>query len=201
MTDEERGLPLCKYAKVCEDLVLRLWIKRASGLVQYEDTRIAHKGARQGDLLPLASTELCAVLEPAPQHGIITIGQPFDDLAGPTLLGRCSNQFLVLDLAHTSDADILACAHIIMHVILEDNAHLLTQLFQIILFDVTATYQNITLVRVIEAREQLDDGSLACPITPNQGDGLSYPDGEAHILERGLRLGIFAGIGKAHIAT
>src|SRR5205807_5880219 len=51
-----------------------------------------------------------------------------------------------------------------------------------------------------EARQQLDDSSFARSVASDQRNGLPRVERETHVFERGLRLGVFAGIGKTDIA-
>src|SRR5262249_40356824 len=76
--DEDRGFACCQLAETSKDLILRLRIKRAGWFIQDKELRITHKRARKGDLLPFAARELLALLEPFPQHAVVTRWQPLD---------------------------------------------------------------------------------------------------------------------------
>ena len=65
------ALPCGEPADVLEDLPLGLGVEGAGRLVEDEDLRVAHEGARQGDLLPLADAQLLAVLEPLAQDRVV----------------------------------------------------------------------------------------------------------------------------------
>src|SRR5205807_1717663 len=88
VADEDCRFPPGQRAKVGEDLVLGLRIKSAGRLVEHENTGIAHECSRQRNLLPLAATQLCAllqVLKPPPKHRVVALRELLDDGVGRAL--------------------------------------------------------------------------------------------------------------------
>src|SRR5260370_17815590 len=86
-----------------KDLVLGVGIEGAGWLVQHKNTGIAHESTRQGNLLPLTTTQLGAilqVLEPPPKHRVVALGQSLNHGAVPALAPGAHAQFSVLDLLH-----------------------------------------------------------------------------------------------------
>ena len=68
--------PARERAEALEDGVLGLGVERGGRLVEDEDVGLlAHEGARERDLLPLAAGELDAVLEPAAELRVEPFGQ------------------------------------------------------------------------------------------------------------------------------
>src|SRR5688572_32922394 len=58
--DEERGLARAQLLEAAKHLELRARVERRGGLVEDEDLRVAHVGARDGDLLPFAAGQVDA---------------------------------------------------------------------------------------------------------------------------------------------
>src|SRR5581483_695509 len=67
VADEDGGFTGGKVAELRKDFVFRPGIERTGRLVEDQDTRLAHEGAGESDLLPLTAAQLRAVLPPAPQ--------------------------------------------------------------------------------------------------------------------------------------
>ena len=80
VADEDHGTTPRQLADVLEDAPLRHRVEGAGRLVEHEHVGVAHEGARQRHLLPLADRELLAVLEPLAQHRVVAGAQPLDDL-------------------------------------------------------------------------------------------------------------------------
>src|SRR5260370_22751304 len=86
VADEDGRLPPGQRAKVRKDLMLSLRIESTGWLVEYENTGISHECPRQRNLLPLAATQLRAllqVLKPSPMYRVLAVPHPFDDVVGP----------------------------------------------------------------------------------------------------------------------
>src|SRR5260370_5356032 len=163
----------------------------AGRLVQQKNTGIAHESTRQGNLLPLTTTQLGAilqVLEPAPKHRVVALGQSLNHGAGPALARGAHDQFSVLDLVHAPYADILMRGHVVVHIILEDHAYLLAQLLQVVLLDIAPADQDIALIRVIQAREQFYQGGLRGTVASDQRNSLTRMYAETDMLRGRLLL-------------
>ncbi len=171
VADEDGRLPPGQRAKVRKDLMLSLRIESTGWLVEYENTGISHECPRQRNLLPLAATQLRAllqVLKPPPKHRVVAMREPFDDGVGPALARGALDEFPLFDLVHTPHADVFLRSHVVVHIILEDHANLFTQFLQVIFFDIAAADQDLALIRVVQTRKELDQRCLACTVAPNQ---------------------------------
>src|ERR1700722_18231796 len=68
-------------SKMFENLRLGARVHRRSRLVEYQNIRVsAHEGTRQGDLLPLATGQFLAVLEPFSQLCAVAARQLLDEV-------------------------------------------------------------------------------------------------------------------------
>ena len=122
--------PSGELADVLEHVPLGLGVERAGGLVEHQDLRVAHEGAGERDLLPLADAQLLAVLEPLAEQRVVAVAQAADDLVGAGVAGGgldgrvVSGASAQVDVAH---ADVLARRELVLGEVLEDHAHLAAQ--------------------------------------------------------------------------
>src|SRR2546422_7463576 len=109
---------------------------------------VAHVGAPQRHLLPLAPRQLHPALEAAPQHVIVTLFEPERDRIGEAATRRRAHSLLVvqrLDLAHP---DVLLEDEIVADEVLEDDADVPAQAAQVVVAQIDAVEQDAALVRV-----------------------------------------------------
>src|SRR5260370_23510499 len=173
----------------------------AGRLVQQKNTGLPHERTRQGNLLPLTTTQLGAilqVLEPAPKHRVVALGQSLNHGAGPALARGAHDQFSVLDLVHAPYADILMRGHVVVHIILEDYAYLLAQFLQVVLLDIAPAYQDIALILAIQPREQFYQGGLPGTVASDQRNSFTRLAGATYMLQCRLRLGVLPLIGQIY---
>ena len=203
VADEDCRFPPGQRAKVGEDLVLGLRIKSAGRLVEHENTGIAHECSRQRNLLPLAATQLCAllqVLKPPPKHRVVALRELLDDGVGPALARGTFDQFPLFDLVHAPYADVFLRSHVVVHIILEDHANLFAQILQVVFFDIATADQDLASIRVVQTRKELDQRCLARAVAPNKRYGLTCAYGETHVFQGRVCLGVLPWIGEADIA-
>src|SRR6267378_4319728 len=144
-----------------EQLVLGLGIERGGGLVEHQDLRVAHEGARQGDLLPLAAGELLSILEPAAQHGVDLLRELLDDRSGAAVLHRALDARAVFQSRDPAHADVLSRRPLVADEILEEDADAIAQVPYVHVAQVDSAVIDGAFGRVVEAHEQLDERALA----------------------------------------
>src|SRR5262249_8926119 len=100
----------------------------------------------------------------------------------------------VFHFVDAADANILQGAHIVPHEILEDDGNLAGVVVQVVLAQVHAVEKNRAFRRIIEAREQLDDGGFALAVFADKGHAFALIEAEIQIAQDGaLRAGISEG--------
>src|SRR5947209_763744 len=137
VADENGGFTFGELAELCEYFVFGLSIESTGRLVQHKNTSIAHESSCQCNLLPLTAAQLSAIFEvfkPAPKHGIVTIRKFLDYSASSAFACSTHHQISLLNMLYSPYSDILLRSHIVIHVILEDDAYFFAKLLQIILF-------------------------------------------------------------------
>src|SRR5579859_3953758 len=200
MADKNGCFAFGQDAKLGEDIVLGLCVERTGWLIQDKYTRVAHKCSSKGNLLPFAAAQLSAIFEPFAEHRLVTFRQFRNGRVGSAFLRSSVDKLKIFDLTHPPNADVLTRIQMISHIVLENDAYFIAQIFQIIFFDIAATYANITFVGVIETRQQFDNSRLARAIASNQRDSLSRIERKAHVFQSGFCFRVFARIGKTNIA-
>src|ERR1700722_10661057 len=184
-------------AKMFEDLRLRARIHRRGRLVEHQDVRIsAHEGARQRDLLPLATGKFLPVLEPFPQLRAVATRQLLDEVRGAALLGRLLPALLVFEVALVAGTDVLAHQHLVAGEILEDHTDARAQRILAPLRQWQPIDQYAARIGIIEPREQLDQGGLARTVLTHQRETAAGLQMQVYVDQRRLRR---PGIGKAHM--
>ena len=85
--DDDRHAARHQRVEAHEDVVLGARVERRRRLVENEQLRVAHVGARERDLLPLAAGQIDAVVESAPEHLPVRAGQTRKQRRRERLLG------------------------------------------------------------------------------------------------------------------
>ena len=112
--------------------MFRLGVERGGGLVQHQQLgAIAHEGAGERDLLPLAARQLVALLEPAAQHGVELLRQLVDHRPRSGAIDRRVDARPVRDGVHLAQPDVLQGRELVLHVILEEDADAVAQVARI----------------------------------------------------------------------
>ena len=101
-------MPSAEVAEALEHLGLGARVERGGRLVEDEQVGVAHVGAGDGDLLPLAAREVDAAVEALAERLVVAVRQACDDVVGEAALGRALRCAAVVDVLDAADADILA---------------------------------------------------------------------------------------------
>src|SRR4029078_8776416 len=102
MRNQNRHFPFRQLFEALKNLIFRLRIQGCGGLVEYQNLRIAHEGARQRDSLPLTERQLMSSVKPATERCLITVREFFNDRVSAALTRRSDHFFHLvrcLDLA------------------------------------------------------------------------------------------------------
>lgn len=177
MRDYNDGTPLFDGIDRGLDLFGGDGIKAGGRLVEEDNRWILDKHTGDGDTLLLATTELegCRLETMRQGHDLIVdIG-----LAGGT------NHIVVCGL-RTTIADIFFDSAIEDMILLEYEAHVLTQPLGIPLIEAHAIEGDAALLGLVELVEQIDDGALASATKTYKGGNLATRDAHGDI-EEGLR--------------
>ena len=154
--------------------------------------RIAKIGAGQCELLPFAAGEIDAALEAAAQHLIVAALQLGDYTGGQALLSRILDFFGRVGNFNAAHGDVFARRHLVAHEVLEDDADLRVQIVQVVFAQIDAIEQNLAFGRIVEPRDELDDGGLALAVFADERDALAGAEGEVEVAEDaavGARIG------------
>ena len=156
--------------------MLGFGVDRGGGVVQDEDARVHQQGAGDGDALFLPAGEGDAALADA---GVVASGSCQDEFVR---LGGCGSlDDLLIGGAGAAEGDVFADGSGEEGRLLEDDADLAAQGLQGGAADVDAVDQDAAGGRVVEAREQVDDGGFAGAGGAEQGDHLAGLDVEVDI--------------------
>ena len=156
MADDNHSATLLETFQRLHDHRLASKVDGARGLVQNEHRAVLQKGAGDGDALALATREL----DPALSHlGVIAPGEPDYELVGVCRLGR-RDQFVFGSLG-LRVADVLGEAGREEHRVLRHDRELTSEVRQLEVAEVDAVEPDLTLRRVVEPREQIDQRALA----------------------------------------
>ena len=79
---------------------------------------------------------------------------------------------LLVRAVDAADGDVLPRGHLVAHEVLEDDADLAMEIFELVVAEVHAVEQDLPFGRVVETRDQLDDGGLALAVLADQCDAL-----------------------------
>src|SRR5580704_5210792 len=196
MRNQQCHLSLGEFGKSLKDFVLRPGIQRRGRLVENENLRVPQISARQRDLLPLAARKIGAALEPATQQLVVAVWQLANYAFRQALLRRRTNAEGVVLLFNAPDRDVLARGHVVAHEVLEDDADLFPNIFEVVIAQVHAIQQNPTTSRVIKPSEQLYDRGLPLAVFADKRDALGRPQAEADVAQNLPRL---AGIVEGNV--
>ncbi len=186
MRDEDGGPLGGELLQPREQLVLGLRIERGGGLVEHQDLRVAHEGARQGDLLPLAAGELLSLLEPAAEHGVDLLRELLDDRSGAAVFHRALDATAVFQGRDPADADVLSRRPLVADEILEEDADAVAQVPDVHVAQVDSAVIDGAFGRVVEAHEQLDQRALAGAVFAHQRHLLAGREPERHSAQHPL---------------
>ncbi len=159
-------------------------VERRGRLVEDQDVGIAHVGAGDGDLLPLAAGELDAGLEAPSDELVVARRQALDHLVGEAAPRRFADALAIVAGLDPADGDVLAGGQVVAHEVLEDDADVAAQRGEVVIAQVAAVEQDPALVRVVEPRQELDQRRLAGAVLADQRQHLAGPQLEGEVAHR-----------------
>eukprot|EP00445_Apocalathium_hangoei_P058498 CAMPEP_0204102372 /NCGR_PEP_ID=MMETSP0360-20130528/194947_1 /ASSEMBLY_ACC=CAM_ASM_000342 /TAXON_ID=268821 /ORGANISM="Scrippsiella Hangoei, Strain SHTV-5" /LENGTH=402 /DNA_ID=CAMNT_0051051787 /DNA_START=117 /DNA_END=1322 /DNA_ORIENTATION=+ len=172
-----------RVVECCLDYTLGLRVQGAGGLVQQHDRRVPDNGARDGQALLLATTELDAsftsvrlqlareVLDERPSVGLEARRLELHVRDGLTAQAWQSVDNVFPDRGGEQD------------VILRDDRHVLPQKVNVVLSNVPTVKQDLTGVWLIEAFYQLDARALAASCGADESHLLPTVDRERELVQ------------------
>mmetsp|Transcript_13819 Transcript_13819/g.44791 ORF Transcript_13819/g.44791 Transcript_13819/m.44791 type:complete len:495 (+) Transcript_13819:233-1717(+) len=178
-----RPAALHHLVECCLDYTLGLRVQGAGGLVQQHDRRVPDNGARDGQALLLATTELDAsftsvrlqlareVLDERPSVGLEARRLELHVRDGLTAQAWQSVDNVFPDRGGEQD------------VILRDDRHVLPQKVNVVLSNVPTVKQDLTGVWLIEAFYQLDARALAASCGADESHLLPTVDRERELVQ------------------
>ena len=159
--DQHRRAAVREFLEALEDLELAARIERGGGFVEDHHLRIAHVGARDRDLLPLAAGQVDAGAEAAADDLVVAVRQCRDHFIGERAPRRFFDALAVVHRVDLADADVLRRGEVVAHEVLEDHADVRAQVVEVVVAQIAAVEQDAAFVGVVQAREQFDERGLA----------------------------------------
>ena len=156
MRDDEDGAALGDLAHVLLDDALALVVERARGLIEDQDARVGHQGARNGDPLALPPGERSA---PLAHRGVVALGQLQNEVMGAGERG--SSDHALHGNGWIDERDVVAHRSVEQHVLLQHHADLTAQPGDVDHREVDAVHQHASALRDIEALDELGERALA----------------------------------------
>ena len=181
MGDDEGGAPGHQLLQRRLNLTLGAGVHAAGGLVQDEDAGIGQHGPGDGEKLALALAQARA---PLAQHGVITLGQSFDEIVGVGQFGRGHHLFIAG--VGSAKADVVHHRVVEEEGVLQHDADLAPQAGQGHIPHVDAVDAHRPLTHIVKAGDEADDGGLARARGAHQGHGLARVCMQAHISQHRL---------------
>ena len=169
----KRGASLQRFIEGFLDQTLGARIDRGGRFVEDQDSGIGQCRAGDGDQLTLSLAEAGAAFA---EHGLILLRQAIDKYIRVRHPGG-GDDFLVGRIG-AAKADILHDAGAEQEGILQDDADLRAQALRCNITHIDAIDADGALTDVIETRQQVDDGGLACAGRADDGEGLPRQGGE-----------------------
>src|SRR5262249_22964049 len=137
-------------------------------LVKHQKLGIAQIGARQCELLPLASREINSTFEAPAEHLLKSRTQACDHLICQTLLRGRLQRRKIIDFLNHSHRNVFSGGHFVAHEILENDTNLAIKALEVVLAKVDAVEQNLSLGGVVQSCDEFYDGSFALPVFADQ---------------------------------
>ena len=196
MRDEHRHPAARQLREPQEHFVLGARVERRGRLVEDQDLGVAHVGPAQRHLLPLAPRQLYAAVEAAAEHLVVALPEPGGDRVGEAAARGLADPRLVAQLLHLAHPDVLLEDEVVAHEVLEDDPDVLTQTVELVLPQVHPVEQDASLIRVVQAGQQLHERRLARPVLTHEGDPLARLEREGEVPHRPP---VRARVAKSHV--
>ena len=160
------------------DEEFRLHVHARGGVVEDQQSRVAHKGAGNGDALPLAARQRHAALA---DPGVVAMREFHDEVVGVRRLGR-RHDGLQADVG-SPVGDVVADGAGEQPGILHDDADVPSQRPQLQIPHVDAVQADDTAGGVVKTRDQLRQGAFAAAGAAQQRHRLPRFGGEADVVQ------------------
>ena len=199
MRDEYSHLIATKLVKLIEYLLLCHRVKRRRRLVEDKNIRVAVKGSRDSELLPLTDRKLYTVLlEISHKRSVVSVGKTGDKVGGVCLSCGIGDLLLVHVLSvNVAEFNILGDTDRVFSEVLEDDAENTVELLDVVLLDVSSVKQYLALGGVVKSCQKLDKGGLSRTVKSDEDYGLSGTERQTYVL---YYHSVAAGISKAYVA-
>ena len=132
MADQQRQTAPRQFAETGVDAILALHVERSGQLIEDQDLAVAQVGTGKRQFLPFATRKL-TVAEFASQQRLLTIWEAFQQGCASSFYQRVTQACAAVQVFEPPKADILANRELVVPKVLEDGAHLVTQITQIVL--------------------------------------------------------------------
>ncbi len=166
--DDEGGSSLKHGVEAGLQGFFRLDVDAGGGLVEDQDGGIGEQGSRKGDELFLALTQHRAAF---PDFRIVPLGHPADEVVGADDSAGFAD--LILGGSQFSVTDVVADGSGENETVLHHDSHLGTERVDRHLGDILAIDQHPAAVHVVEAGDQVDDGTFSGAGGADQGHALA----------------------------
>ena len=191
MGDIDRRAVADEAVEAGVDIVLGNRVQRRGGLIEHHDRRGLVERPGQGDLLRLPA----GGLHPTLVHLVERRFQPH----GPVI--RLKARFLQafrhpLPVGRHARGDILLQRRGKEFEVLEYDRKKVHVLVVVVFADVDAVQEDLALLRVVKAAQELDHRRFAAAVAPDHGQPLADVELEAHVAQRPL---LHAGVAEAHM--
>mmetsp|Transcript_8501 Transcript_8501/g.28495 ORF Transcript_8501/g.28495 Transcript_8501/m.28495 type:complete len:205 (-) Transcript_8501:1223-1837(-) len=171
MGDNERRPSLAHLLQRSLDLILRVRVQRAGGLVEENDLRILQDGPGDSHPLLLSPGQLQA---PLPYPRLVLVGEVHDRVMHSS--NPSGFHYLLQSCILPAVGQVVPDCVVEQHSVLRHDADGLSQRLLFDLADIHAINAHGSLflrVQLVEAHEQTRDGALACSCLPNERRGVS----------------------------
>lgn len=178
--DEEGGAAAHGAFHGLEDFVLGARIDGRGGVVEDEDLRVEQQGARDGDALSLAAGEVHAGFA---EHGVVAVLELGDEVV------RAGDARGAFDLfargCRMAEGDVRGDGVREEEVVLEDDADVRAERLHRKVVQRDAVEGDASGGRVVEARDEREQGGLAGAGGAGDGDGLAGLGDEGDVVQHG----------------
>ena len=157
------------------------------GLVEDQHLGVAHEGARDRELLPLAGGEVLPALEPAAEHGVVALRQRRDEPLGAAPPRGLGDARPVVRVVGVPEADVLGGGELVADEVLEHGADPGPEVAHVEVAQVHAAVEDLALGRLVEPQEQLHERALPGAVLADEPERLAGLEHERHVPERPAR--------------
>ena len=176
MRDDERRASLHQERERLLDAALGVGIERGRGFVEDQDRSVLEEGAGDRDALTLAAGKAPAPLADLSEEAF---GLGLDEFQGSGHAGGLAD--LGVAGGRTTQADVLEDRLVEEDGLLRDQGDIGAQVGLADAAEIVSVDKDRPLLRIEEARDQVDEGALAGAARTDERDGLSGGDLQGHV--------------------